>query len=151
MSVSFDKFKCLMESFFSKQAETNNVIRSVKLGNILLRIQNTALSNEICVRHENVSFCFNVRYFIKKLFIISSILLDKTMNKFMCVSLTAVRNIDVVVRPMLAPLHSLSRPQLRPLTLHCISKHWYLFRNALQRPTHIFSASTWQWFIVPTM
>jgi len=76
MSISFDKFKCLMDSYFSKQAEKNNIIRSVKLGNILLRIQNTALPNEICVSHENVSFCFNVRYFMKKNFIISSIFLD---------------------------------------------------------------------------
>ena len=61
------------------------------------------------------------------------------MNKFIRVSLTAVRNIDVVVRHMLAPLRPLSRPQLRPLQFHCISKHRYLFRNALQTPTHIFS------------
>jgi hypothetical protein len=67
-----------MESYFSKQAETNNVIRSVKMGNILLQIQNTALQNEIYVSYENVSFPFNDRHFMKKkiLFIISSILLD---------------------------------------------------------------------------
>jgi hypothetical protein len=55
-----------MDSYFSKQTEKNNIIRSVKLGNILLRIQNTALPNEICVSHENVSFCFNVRHSMKK-------------------------------------------------------------------------------------
>jgi hypothetical protein len=55
-----------MESYFSKQAEANNIIRSVKLGNILLPIQNTALPNEIYVRYENVSFSFNDRHFMKK-------------------------------------------------------------------------------------
>jgi hypothetical protein len=55
-----------MESYFSKQAETNNVIRSVKLGNILLHIQNTALPNEIYVSYENVSFRFNDRHFMKE-------------------------------------------------------------------------------------
>lgn len=55
-----------MESYFSKQTQTNSVIRSVKLGNILLHIQNTALPNEIYVSHETLSFCFNVRYFTKK-------------------------------------------------------------------------------------
>jgi phosphopantetheine adenylyltransferase len=32
MSISFDKFKCLMELYFSKQAQMNNVIRSVIAG-----------------------------------------------------------------------------------------------------------------------